>query len=71
MARYFQPTEDNHCILKPARKISYLGERSEPRENAQARGRSLARSRETRFARLNRRACSPAMYTWSSQTSLT
>ena len=35
-------------------------------EASRARGRSLARSRETRFARPNRRACSQAMYTWSS-----
>ena len=36
-----------------------MGKRSEPRENARARG-SLALSRETRFTCLNRRACSQA-----------
>ena len=50
-------------------KLSYLGKRREPRENARARGPrkgplrlrcSLARSRETRFTRPNRRACSQA-----------
>ena len=43
-----------------------MGEGSEPREKARARGpsrlrRSLARSRETRFTRPNRRACSQAI----------
>ena len=54
--------ENTHTCVWPASKLSYLGERSEPRENARARGlaRSLARSRETRFARLKRRACSQA-----------
>ena len=37
-----------------------LAKRSEPRENARATGRSLARSRETRFTRPNRTACSQA-----------
>ena len=45
------------------RKLSYLGKRSEPRENARARGRE---TRETRETRPNRRACSQAMRkTWS------
>ena len=49
-------------------KLSYLGKRSDPRENARARGggkeerlrRLLARSLETRFTSPNRRACSQA-----------
>ena len=59
----------------PASKLSSLGEQSESREKARASGEgargqksesrenlspSLARSREARFARLNRRACSQA-----------
>ena len=56
------------CFLAwPASKLSYLSKRSEPRENARARDRgkearrSLARSRETRFTRPNRRAFSQAI----------
>ena len=52
-------------FLELASKLSYMGERSEPRENARARGPSwlrcsLVRSREIRLARPNRRACSQA-----------
>ena len=32
--------------MQPVSKLSYLGERSESRKNAQASGPSLARSRE-------------------------
>ena len=46
-----------------ASKLSYLGKRSEPRENRErgVAGPSLGRSRETRFTRPNRRACSQAI----------
>ena len=54
---------------EPASKLSDLGKRSEPRENARARDlcpsrplRSLVRSRETCFTRPNRRACSQANF---------
>ena len=46
---------------QPASKLSYLGERSESRENVRASGEARSsRSREARFACPNRRACSRA-----------
>ena len=59
--------DESHCrqslpasqTLQPASKLSYLGERSEPRENARPSGEAARgrRYREARFACPNRRAC--------------
>ena len=50
-----------------------MGKRSEPRENARASPsrRTLARSRETRFTRPNRRACSQASFKRNQKTKFT